>query len=72
MYEDSMQERFDRIKKVYPSRILPNGDVDSDVDRQLRNLAKPMCEDLKHIVDFLASMGKHLHDHYQKYYQLCG
>ena len=71
MYEDSMQQRFDRIKKLYPSRVLPNGDLDDAVDRQLRNLAKPMCEDLNNIVDFLAGMGKHLHDHYHKYRQLC-
>jgi hypothetical protein len=71
MYEDSMQQRFDRIKKLYPSRILPNGDIDDDVDRQLRKLAKPMCKDLQNILDFLARMGKHLHDHYYKYQQLC-
>jgi hypothetical protein len=72
MYEDSMQQRFDRIKKLYPSRILPNGDIDDDVDRQLRNLAKPMCADLQNILNFLAKMGKYLHDHYEKYHQLCG
>jgi len=71
MYEDSMQQRFDRIKKLYPSRVLPNGDLDPDVDRQLRNLAKPMCEDLNNILTFLARMGKSLHDHYWKYHQLC-
>jgi hypothetical protein len=72
MYEDSMQQRFDRIKKLYPSRVLPSGDIDTEVDRQLRSLAKPMCEDLDNIINFLASMGKYLHDHYHKYRQLCG
>jgi hypothetical protein len=71
MYEDSMKQRFDRIKKIYASRVLPSGEIDDDVDRQLRSLAKPMCEDLNHIIDFLADVGKSLHDHYHKYRSLC-
>jgi hypothetical protein len=70
MYEDSMQQRFDRIKKLYSSRVLPSGDIDGDVERQLRNLAKPMCEDLDNIINFLSGLGKYLHDHYHKYRQL--
>jgi hypothetical protein len=31
MYEDSMQQRFDRINKLYPSRILPNGTVNFEI-----------------------------------------
>jgi hypothetical protein len=71
MYEDSMQQRFDRIRKLYPSRILPNGDIDTTVELQLRNLARPMCEDLNNILNFLAGMGKYLDDHYHSYRQLC-
>lgn len=71
MYEDSMRQRFDRIKKLYPSRVLPDGEIDADVDAQIRKLARPMCEDLHRILDFLARMGKHLHDHYHRYRQLC-
>lgn len=71
MYEDSMRQRFDRIKRLYPSRVLPDGEIDSDVDGQIRKLARPMCDDLQRILDFLASMGKYLHDHYHRYRQLC-
>jgi hypothetical protein len=71
MYEDSMEQRFERIKKLYPSRVLPDGEIDADVERQLRNLAKPMCEDLHRILDFLAGMGKYLTDHYHRYRLLC-
>jgi hypothetical protein len=56
MHEDSMQQRFDRIKKLYPSRVLPKGGIDGDVERPLRNLAKPMCEDLDNIINVLAGM----------------
>jgi len=71
MYEDSMQQQFDRIRKIYPFRILPSGEVDTTVEVQLRNLARPMCADLDNILNFLAGMGKALHDHYHRYRMLC-
>ena len=71
MHEDSMRQIFDRIKKIYPSRILPSGDKDEDVYEQLRKLAGPMCQDMNEILNFLSGMGKPLEDHYPRYRALC-
>jgi len=45
--------------------------MDEDVYKQLRKLARPMCQDMNEILNFLSGMGKPLEDHYPRYRALC-
>jgi hypothetical protein len=62
--EQSMTQQFDRWTLLYPKRnstdLLENAQVNTELDQ----LAKGMCEDLGKLLSFLEKMGKYLEDHY--------
>jgi hypothetical protein len=69
--EESMRRQFQLWKERYPSRIRADGTIDPAVEDNLKQIARPMCSDLRQILDFLSGMGKHLHDHYGRYHFIC-
>lgn len=65
-YEASMERFQDKWKKLYPKRSKAATDQDrSEIDRQLAELTREMAKELHGVLDFLASQGMMLEDHYR-------
>lgn len=67
VYEASMQKYYKRWQQLYPKRD-DSADALANIklEEQLTDQVKKMQEDLVGIVDFLASIGVKLDDHYMQ------
>ena len=69
--EQSMTQQFDQWTVLYPRRNSPDRQENVQVNTQLDQLAKGMCEDLGRLLSFLEGMGKILQDHYSSVRFIC-
>ena len=70
-HEAAMEDLFERWVEIYPKRTAPVLEVRDKARRELEEVRKDLCYELGEILAFLASMGKHLHDHYQHVLNIC-
>ena len=69
--EAAMETLFERWVEIYPKRTDRVPEVRDKARRELEEVRKDLCYELGEILAFLASMGKHLHDHYQHVLNIC-
>jgi hypothetical protein len=70
-HEAAMEDLFERWVEIYPKRTDRVPEVRDKARRELEEVRKDLCYELGEILAFLASMGKHLHDHYQHVLNIC-
>ena len=64
-YEKSMQSKVAIWQAVYPTLALETNPIaHAKIELALKEIIKDMSRDLTGILDFLASIGLHLDDHY--------
>jgi hypothetical protein len=71
VHERAMEELFDRWTETYPKRHAEDEAVKTKALTKLITTKTQLCAELRAILDFLASKGKQLHDHYDHVRFIC-
>ncbi len=70
-FERTMNDLFDRWTELRPKSEARDEYVREDARSEMSRIRKSLCKELNSILDFLASMGKHLDDHYHHVRFIC-
>lgn len=70
-YEFAMQDLFDRWTELEPKRVARDPVLRKDAFRESEEVRQDLCKQLNKILNFVAFMGKQLHDHYHSVRFIC-
>jgi hypothetical protein len=71
-HEAAMEHLFERWVEIYPKRTARVPEVRDKARRELEEVRKDLCYELREILAFLAWMGlRKIHDHYQHILAIC-
>lgn len=70
-FERTMNDLFDRWTELRPKSEARDEFIKEDARKEMGAIRKSLCKELNSILDFLASMGKHLDDHYHHVRYIC-
>jgi hypothetical protein len=70
-YERTMKELFERWLELKPKRVSRDPDIKREAQEESDDVRRDLCQQLNEILDFLTSIGKHLHDHYDHVRHIC-
>ena len=66
-----MDDLFDRFTELEPKRFARDTDVRERARAESEGVRQDLCYNLNQIITYLASLGKHLHDHYHHVRFVC-
>ncbi len=70
-YERAMLDLMDRWNMNYPKTYADDPGIRSRAQDNMKRIREQLCQQLTHILDFLASLGKQLDDHYGHVRYVC-
>ena len=70
-WQASMDDLFDRFTELEPKRFARDTDVRERARAESEGVRQDLCYNLNQIITYLASLGKHLHDHYHHVRFVC-
>jgi hypothetical protein len=70
-YERTMKELFERWVELKPKRVARDPDTKREAQEESDDVRRNLCQELGELLDFLLSMGKSLHDHYDHIRHIC-
>jgi hypothetical protein len=70
-FEYAMNDLFDRFTELEPKRVARDPDARQRARAESEEVRQDICEQWKKILAYLASLGKHLDDHYKHVQFIC-
>lgn len=66
-----MKELFERWIELKPKRVSRDPDIKKEAREESDDVRRDLCQELRELLDFIMSMGKSLHDHYNHIRFIC-
>jgi hypothetical protein len=70
-YERTLKDLFERWVELKPKRVSRDPEIKREAQEESNDVRRDLCEQLRELLDFIVSMGKHLHDHYHHIRFIC-